>query len=56
MLWLHDPSRDLVSHYNDISLSPPFALTYHLVSDGSIFQYTKPYSSIVGNRLPTLHC
>ena len=35
---------------NDILLSPPIALTYRLVPDGSSFRYTKPHSSIVGNR------
>ena len=41
----------LVIKSNNISLSPPIALTYCLVSDGSSFQYTKLHSSIVGNRL-----
>ena len=36
---------------NEIPLSPPIALTYHLVSNGSPFWYTKPHSSIVGNQL-----
>ena len=36
---------------NNIALSPPIALTYYLVLDGSPFWYTKPHSSIVGNRL-----
>ena len=36
---------------NDIPLSPPIALTYRLVPDGSLFWYTKPHSSIIGNRL-----
>ena len=34
---------------NDILLSPSIALTYYLVSNGSFFQYTKSYSSIIGN-------
>ena len=41
----------LVIISNNISLSPPIALTYCLVPDGSPFQYTKPHSSIIGNRL-----
>ena len=36
---------------NNIPLSPPIALAYCLVPDGSLFQYTKPHSTIVGNRL-----
>ena len=36
---------------NNIPLSPLIAFTYRLVPDGSLFWYTKPYSSIVGNRL-----
>ena len=36
---------------NNILLSLPIALTYQLVSNSSSFQYTKPHSSIVGNRL-----
>ena len=46
----------LVITSNDIPLSSPIALTYHLVPDGSLFRYTKPHSSIVGNRLFTSHC
>ena len=49
------PSHDLVSHHNNILLSPLIALTYHLVPDGLFFRYTKPYSSIIGNQLPTSH-
>ena len=45
----------LVITFNNIPLSPLIALTYRLVSDGSSFWYTKPYSSIIGNRLFTLH-
>ena len=41
----------LVIIFSDISLSPTIALTNCLVPDGSLFQYTKPHSSIVGNRL-----
>ena len=41
----------LVITSNDISLSPSIAFTYRLVPDGSLFWYTKPYSSIVGNQL-----
>ena len=44
----------LVIPSNNILLSPPIALTYYL--DGSLFQYTKSYSSIVGSRLPISHC
>ena len=32
---------------NDILLSPPIALTYHLVPDGSFFWYIKPHLSVV---------
>ena len=35
--WPSDPSRDFVSHHNDILLNPPIALTYYLVPDGSLF-------------------
>ena len=41
----------LVIISNNIPLSLPIALTYCLVLDGSPFWYTKPHSSIVGNRL-----
>ena len=52
----------LVIISNDISLSPPIALTYLLVLDGSLIQYTSPSSycsfeflltniSFVGTRL-----
>ena len=41
----------LVIISNDIPLSPPIALTYYLVPDGSPFQYTKPHSAIFGNWL-----
>ena len=57
MSWPHDlvtSSRHVISLViipNNITLSPPIALTYCLVSDGSPFQYTKPHSSIVGNWL-----
>ena len=37
----------LVITSNDIPLSPPIALAYHLVLDGSPFRYTKPHLSIV---------
>ena len=40
----------LVITSNNISLSPPIALTHCLIPDGSPFWYTKPHSSIVGNR------
>ena len=45
----------LIITSNDIPPSPPIALTYYLVSDDSPFWYTKPHSSIVGNRFPILH-
>ena len=41
----------LVIPSNNIPLSLPIALTHHLIPDGSYFWYTKPYSSIIGNRL-----
>ena len=44
----------LVIPSNDILLSPPIALIYRL--NGSLFWYTKPHSSIIRNRLPTLPC
>ena len=40
----------LIIIFNNISLSPPIALTYCLIPDGSLFWYTKPHLSIVGNR------
>ena len=55
MLWPRDSSRDLISYYNNILLSPAIVLTYHLISDGLLFWYTKPDLSIVGNQLPILH-
>ena len=39
----------LIITSNIIPLSPPIAFTYHLVSDGSLFWYTKLYLSIIGN-------
>ena len=52
MLWPRDPSRDLVSHHIQRHSTKSTNQTYHhLVSDGSPFRYTKPHSSIVGNRL-----
>ena len=39
----------LVISFNNILLNPPSVLTYHLVSDVSLFQYTKPHPSIIGN-------
>ena len=36
----------LVITLNNIPLSPPIALTYHFVPDGSPFRCTKPHSSI----------
>ena len=41
----------LVIISNNILLSLSIALTYCLIPDGSPFWYTKPHSSIVGNRL-----
>ena len=41
--WLHLSTN--------ISLSPPIALTYHLIPNSSLFQYIKPHSSIIGNWL-----
>ena len=41
----------LVIISNDIPLSLPIALTYHLIPIGLHSQYTKSYPSIVGNRL-----
>ena len=37
----------LIITSNDIPLSPPIALAYHLVPDGSSFWYTKLHPSIV---------
>ena len=45
----------LVIISNIISLSPPIAFIYHLVPNGSLFQYIKSHSSNIGNWLPTLH-
>ena len=39
----------LVIISNNIPLSLPIALTYCLVSDSSLFRYTKPHSSIIRN-------
>ena len=44
-MWPHHVIS-LVIPSNNILLSPPIALTYCLVPDGSSFQYTKTYSSI----------
>ena len=41
----------LVITSNNILLSPPIALAYYLVLDGSPFWYTKPYLSIVEKRI-----
>ena len=41
----------LVIISNDILVSPPIALAYCLVPNGSFFWYTKSYLSIVGNWL-----
>ena len=41
----------LVIISNNILLSPPIALTYCLIPDGSPFQYTKSHLSIVGTWL-----
>ena len=41
----------LVITSNDIPLSPPIALTHRLIPNDSLFRYTKPHLSIVGNRL-----
>ena len=40
----------LVITSNNILLSPPIALAYHLVPDGLPFQYTKPHSFIIEKR------
>ena len=37
MLWPRDPSRDFVSHHNNIPLSLPITLIYHPVPNGSLF-------------------
>ena len=39
----------LVITFNDIPLSLPITLTYHLVPDDSPFWCTKPHLSIIGN-------
>ena len=56
----------LVIASNIILLNLPIAFTYYLISNNSLFQYTKPYLSIIGNWLsfitllkyisPLLHC
>ena len=53
--WFHHVIS-LVIPSNDIPLNLPIALTYCLIPDGSLFWYTKPHLSIIGNRLPILHC
>ena len=40
----------LVIISNKIPLNLLIILTYYFVPDGLLFQYTKPYLSIVGNR------
>ena len=40
----------LVIISNNITLSPPIVLTYHLILNSSLFWYTKSYLSIVGNQ------
>ena len=47
--WLHYVM--LIITFNNILLSPPIALIYHLVPDGSFFWYTKPYLFIIGKYL-----
>ena len=49
-------SHDFVSHHNNILLRLSIALIYHFVPNGLPFQYTKPHSSIIRNRLSTSHC
>ena len=41
----------LVITFNDIPLSLPIALAYHLVPDGSLFWYTKPHPSNIEKRI-----
>ena len=43
--WPHHVISFIIT-LNDIPLSPPIALTYHFVPDGSPFWCTKPHSSI----------
>ena len=54
MSWLGDPSRDLISHHNDIPLSLPIALTYRLVLDGSPFDTPNLIYLLLGTNF--LHC
>ena len=41
----------LVISSNNIPLSPLISFAYHLLSDDSPFQFTKPYLSTIGNWL-----
>ena len=43
IMWLH-PSTD-------IPISSPITFTYYFISNGLLFQYIKPYSSIIENGL-----
>ena len=45
----------LVIISNNIPLSLPIALIYHLVPDNSLFWYTKPHLSIVKSRISIWH-
>ena len=40
----------LIIIFNDIILSPPITLTYHLIAISLYSQYTKFYPSIIKNR------